>query len=138
MSFPDGVGFSTFRGRRSDLDPAFALILGDRLVLEKVARRLLTPPGSWISDPSYGLDVRGFLNACLATDDWGQLEAAVEKAALAEPGVETASASALADGVGGVAVSLRIVSDDGDEWPLVLKISADSVEIILAGAAAAT
>lgn len=46
-----------------DIDPLFRTTTGPRLVLQAVACRLLTPRGALPRDPSYGLDIRSWLNA---------------------------------------------------------------------------
>jgi hypothetical protein len=46
-----------------DLDPTFAPITGPRVVLETLARRLLTPNGMLEDDPGFGFDLRVLLGS---------------------------------------------------------------------------
>jgi len=53
-----GADISTF----PDLDVSFALMQGRRVLLEAVARRYITPKGALWKHPSYGCDLRRYLN----------------------------------------------------------------------------
>jgi len=56
-----GADISTY----PDLDPAYTLITGPRVVAEAVARRWVTPRGGLFYDLNYGYDLRQFLNAVI-------------------------------------------------------------------------
>jgi hypothetical protein len=60
---PFGTDVSTFVGGRPGLDPQWTTISGDRVVVENVARRWLTPKGFFDDDPDFGEDVREYLQA---------------------------------------------------------------------------
>ena len=97
-TYPNGVDFSTFaRGDgQPDLDPNFLPIDGERAVLEHIARRLITPPGSW-HNPSYGFDIRTYLNAALLQGDGSSLEAAARNEALQVEGVDSVDTTSVVD-----------------------------------------
>lgn len=107
--YPNGVDFSTFTtyeplvvdgrtyyGGPPDLDPSWTPIGGIRTVLEHVARRLISPPGSY-DDPEYGFDLNSYMNANLLTQDLDALTAAIRDQAEAVEGVNQASVVAKID-----------------------------------------
>jgi len=71
---PFGTDISTF----PDLDPAFTVISGPRVVIEALARRLTTPRGSLVSDPDYGFDLRQLLHLDTTPQDEGRLLAQMQ------------------------------------------------------------
>ncbi|TXH56862.1 MAG: hypothetical protein E6Q97_05560, partial [Desulfurellales bacterium] len=79
--YPDNVDYTTFPpslslnlegriyvGGTADLDISFTPISGPRAVAEHVARRLISPPGSY-DDPDWGFDINSWLNANLLPQD---------------------------------------------------------------------
>ena len=107
--YPNSVDFSTFTtyeplivdgrtyyGGPPDLDPSWTPIVGIRTVLEHVARRLISPPGSY-DDPEYGFDLNSYMNANLLTQDLDALTAAIRDQAEAVEGVNQASVIAKID-----------------------------------------
>lgn len=98
--YPDEADYSTFAsnetfelgGRRyyggaADMDLSWTLINGPRAVLEHIARRLISPPGSY-DDPEYGFDLNSYLNANLLPQELDSLQAAVRDQALSVEGVD--------------------------------------------------
>lgn len=107
--YPNSVDFSTFTtyeplivdgrtyyGGPPDLDSSWTPIGGIRTVLEHVARRLISPPGSY-DDPEYGFDLNSYMNANLLTQDLDALTAAIRDQAEAVEGVNQASIVAKID-----------------------------------------
>lgn len=45
-----------------DIDPMFGLVSGETALAQAILRRLSTPRGGLLDDPSYGYDVRALLN----------------------------------------------------------------------------
>ncbi len=99
-TYPDFVDFSTFQsherfvlgnvvyyGGAPDLDASFTKITGARAVLEHIARRLISPPGSY-DDPEYGFDLNSYLNANLLPQELDALTAAVRNEAVQVEGVD--------------------------------------------------
>ena len=58
-----GSDLSTFAGSGGGVgaDPLFRPITGPRVVLEAVARRLMTPRGALLDFPDYGYDLQGLI-----------------------------------------------------------------------------
>lgn len=69
-----GSDISTF----PDLDTTFSLISGRRVLAEAVARRLITPKGALWKHPSYGCDLRRYLNAVMTTQRLSQVKQEAE------------------------------------------------------------
>ena len=59
-----------------DLDPYFRVVTGRTAVGQALLRRLVTPRGSLLGEPSYGLDVRGWTNETLDARALRRLESA--------------------------------------------------------------
>ena len=119
-TYPSGVDFTTwpptssfiYQGRRlygglPDLDSSWTPISGPRAVLEHVARRIISPPGSY-DDISYGFDISVYLNANLLPQELDALKAAVRNEALADEAVDDCNVEANLDPVQGLTVRVLI------------------------------
>jgi len=73
----------------ADLDPTFAVIAGPRVVVERIARKLMTPTGSMLK-AGWGFDLRAILQASLTSAQLGQLRGIVSDQILGEPEVADA------------------------------------------------
>ncbi len=62
-------------------------VRGFRVLLEALARRLSTPRGGLFYDPSYGFDVRAFLNSRINDETKYNLVSGVENEVLQDPRV---------------------------------------------------
>lgn len=82
-----GTDISTF----PDLDPAFTVISGPRVVVEALARRLTTPRGSLVSDPDYGFDTRQLLHLDLSPREEARVLAQMQAQLEADERVLSAS-----------------------------------------------
>lgn len=69
-----GSDISTF----PDLDVAFALMQGRRVLQEAVARRYITPKGALWKHPTYGCDLRRYLNRPMTTQLLAQVKQETE------------------------------------------------------------
>lgn len=117
-----------------DLDPNFATISGPRVVLEAVARRLITPRGSML-DREYGYDLRGLLQATLTTADTARIQAEIEAECLKDERVDTADVTVqlpLATGEMVITIQLSL-SQQVSPFTLVFTLTADGVNIIIQG-----
>lgn len=105
-----GTDTSTFLN--GDLDPAFSLITGPQVVVEAIARRLTTPQGSLISDPTYGYDVRQLLH--LDLDRRAEARAVGQMRAQIEADERVLSSTVSLARVGDtIRVSVRFATEDG-------------------------
>ena len=138
-TYPDNVDYTTFppslslnlegrvyAGGAVDLDISFTPISGPRAVAEHVARRLISPPGSY-DDPDWGFDINSWLNANLLPQDLDAFEAAVRNEVLAVEGVDSAEITTTLDDVAGLVCVVEMTLSDGDEYELVFVLSADTI-----------
>ena len=137
--YPDNVDYTTFPpslslnlegrvyvGGAADLDISFTPISGPRAVAEHVARRLISPPGSY-DDPDWGFDINSWLNANQLPQDLDAFEAAVRNEVLAVEGVDSAEITTTLDDVAGLVCVVEMTLSDGDEYELVFVLGADTI-----------
>jgi hypothetical protein len=137
--YPDNVDYTTFPpslslnlegrvyvGGAADLDISFTPISGPRAVAEHVARRLISPPGSY-DDPDWGFDINSWLNANLLPQDLDAFEAAVRNEVLAVEGVDSAEITTTLDDVAGLVCVVEMTLSDEDEYELVFVLGADTI-----------
>ena len=136
--YPDNVDYTTFppslslnlegrvyAGGTADLDISFTPISGPRAVAEHVARRLISPPGSY-DDPDWGFDINSWLNANLLPQDLDAFEAAVRNEVLAVEGVDSAEITTTLDDVAGLVCVVEMTLSNEDEDELVFVLGADT------------
>lgn len=111
-----------------DLDPYFTPVSGWRALGQALARRLTTPRGSLLDDPSYGYDLRSRLNDSLTPGDLGALGAVVKRELEADERVETATPT-ITFVAGALRVAARITTAAGP-FRLVLAVGAVTAEIL--------
>ena len=137
--YPDNVDYTTFPpslslnlegrvyvGGAADLDISFTPISGPRAVAEHVARRLISPPGSY-DDPDWGFDINSWLNANLLPQDLDAFEAAVRNEVLAVEGVDSAEITTTLDDVAGLVCVVEMTLSNEDEYELVFVLGADTI-----------
>ncbi len=137
--YPDNVDYTTFPpslslnlegrvyvGGAADLDISFTPISGPRAVAEHVARRLISPPGSY-DDPDWGFDINSWLNANLLPQDLDAFEAAVRNEVLAVEGVDGAEITTTLDDVAGLVCVVEMTLSNEDEYELVFVLGADTI-----------
>lgn len=135
MSF--GSDVSTFLGTVEEpgLDPTFALISGQRVVLEAVVRRLMTPRGflgslgeEW---EDYGFDIRSYQSARMTAPQKAALIQGIQQEAMKDERVQDCRASI--DGpdfaTGVMRVKITISTELGD-FSAVLAVSDLTVQIL--------
>lgn len=110
-----------------DLDPYFSLVSGTEGVAQAIARRLQTPQGGLITDPSYGYDLRSLINVGLTAADVLAAQDAIEYQCLLDQRVDAVEVSIdVEDGVATVTVDPVLV--EGETFTLTFTLtSADSV-----------
>ncbi len=137
--YPDNVDYTTFPpslslnlegrtyvGGAADLDISFTPISGPRAVAEHVARRLISPPGSY-DDPDWGFDINSWLNANLLPQDLDAFEAAVRNEVLDVEGVDDAEITTTLDDVAGLVCVVEMTLSNEDEYELVFVLGADTI-----------
>ena len=138
-TYPDNVDYTTFPpslslnlesrvyvGGAADLDISFTPISGPRAVAEHVARRLISPPGSY-DDPDWGFDINSWLNANLLPQDLDAFEAAVRNEVLAVEGVDSAEITTTLDSTVGLVCVVEMTLSDADSYELVFVLGADTI-----------
>lgn len=71
-----------------DLDPYFGLVSEGRCLVEGIARRLVTPRGALLNYPTYGYDLRQWVNADLDAGDLREIERAAAEECRADERVD--------------------------------------------------
>lgn len=124
---PDfGSDVSTF----PDLDPGFSSMTGARVLAEAMARRFTTPRGSLVGSPTYGVDVREWLNESMTRARLTEWARALEQEAEKDERIESAEVSLSYDSA---AMALRISAllEAADRtFALVLVVTAVSLTIL--------
>lgn len=137
--YPDFVDFSTFPptqrielggqvyyGGAADLDPSWTKITGARAVLEHIARRLITTPGSY-DDPEYGFDINTYLNENLLAGETTALAAAVREEASQVEGVESVDVRVILDPKEGLFINISVTLADENDYFFVFVLGADTI-----------
>ena len=137
--YPDNVDYTTFPpslslnlegriyvGGAADLDISFTPISGPRAVAEHVARRLISPPGSY-DDPDWGFDINSWLNANLLPQDLDAFEAAVRNEVLDVEGVDDAEITTTLDATAGLICVIELALTEADSFELVFVLGADTI-----------
>lgn len=137
--YPDNVDYTTFppslslnlegriyAGGAADLDISFTTISGPRAVAEHVARRLISPPGSY-DDPDWGFDVNSWLNANLLPQDLDAFEAAVRNEVLDVEGVDDAEITTTLDDTVGLVCVIELSLTEADSFELVFVLGTDTI-----------
>lgn len=121
-----GLDWSTFTSPdgQADLDPTFAQIKGARVVLELVARRMISTPGSH-DEQDYGYDLTALRCASLSEADLYEIEGAVQAEARKVEGVTNARCEVTLDDSFVLTVQLELTLDEDDDavYPMVFVLS---------------
>lgn len=131
MTYPDNVDFSTFRAEDGtpDLDPNWIPISGSRSVVERVARRWLTPKGE-MDDEDYGYPILRYYNANMLPVEKAALKAGLRVEALKVEGVDDCKVSLTSQGDGNFQVIGDLTLSDQTDWQLVFVLSLDTIQRI--------
>jgi hypothetical protein len=127
-----GTDVSTFVENEDgelDLDPNFALISGRRVVAESVARLWHCNPGSLITDPAAGFNLRMMLGSQIDSTPGALdgLRARLTTEAMRDARVAAIAISLALSTEGVLRVTSRITTDEGEEFDFVLGIDKVSV-----------
>ncbi|MDB4929454.1 MAG: hypothetical protein JWM10_1938 [Myxococcaceae bacterium] len=131
MSDPLGTDISTPAGADGQLglDPYLRTVGGLEALAQALARRLVTPRGTLYRHPTYGHDVRQYLNDDLDEGDLSDIEAAVAAELGADERVDEAACLAtFADETLRLAVTVRPVT--GRAFRFVLAVGAVTVALL--------
>jgi phage baseplate assembly protein W len=113
-----------------DLDLLFVPQTGPRVLAEAIARRLSTPRGGLFYDPSYGLDLRDYLNAKFGRGDETRLRAAIANECIKDERILSADATvSLNVALQTLTLSLKLTTANGP-FSLTLAISAVTTTIL--------
>lgn len=114
-----------------DLDPMMLEIDTQRLISERVLRRLTTARGGCIDAPNDGYDLRGELSREVTQSTLVQIKAKIRSEVLKEEEVTDCKVTAISynNGTRTLSASLLITSGDGP-FPLVLSVSDVTVSLL--------
>lgn len=115
-----------------DLDPYFSLVSGAEGVAQALARRLQTPQGGLLTDPSYGYDLRALVNASLAAADLLAAQSAIEYQCLLDQRVDSVEVQITV--VAEVAiVTVDPILVDGETFTLTFELSPTNSVLVYQG-----
>lgn len=115
----------------TDIDPGAIEVDGRVLLAQALARRLITPRGGLIDDPNYGYDVTQFLNDDIQPATITRMQGQIVAEMLKDERVLAASCQV--QFVGSQLMITISITDGIGPFPLVLAISAVSVQILSIG-----
>jgi hypothetical protein len=131
----DGQDFSTFTidadgNVIGDMDLSWQPIVGTQVVAERVLRRLTCPPGSF-DDQTYGIDLRGYLNASLTSADLSNLQAKIRAELLKEEALDDVGATCILTSDNQLYVELRLTLADEESYNFAFVLSSTGIEKIM-------
>ena len=127
MTLDLGTDLSTPDG--ADLDPLGGTVSGRRAVGQAIARRLVTPRGGLLDDPSYGYDLRQLVGEALRPGDLATVQAEVADQCRADERVDDAAVTVTQSGAA-VRVEIILALEAVGPLRLVLSVSAVTSEIL--------
>lgn len=116
-----------------DLDPYFDLVSGPEGVAQAIARRLTTPLGGLLTDPTYGFDLRALLNTSLSGSDVLAIRSAVEGQCLLDQRVDNVEVVVDVDSSGDVDVSVSPVLVEGQTFTLTFTLMTSDTYLVYQG-----
>ena len=122
-------GFDISTPDAADLDPLGTLVTGARALGQALARRLVTPRGGLLDDPSYGYDLRQLVGEALRPGDLATVQAEVADQCRADERVDDAAVS-VKQSAGAVRVEIILALEAVGPLRLVLAVSAVTSEIL--------
>lgn len=127
MTIDLGTDLSTPDG--ADLDPLGGTVSGARAVGQAIARRLVTPRGGLLDDPSYGYDLRQLVGEALRPGDLATVQAEIADQCRADERVDDAAVT-VTQSAGAVRVEIILALEAVGPLRLVLAVSAVTSEIL--------
>lgn len=132
MSTDYGTSFSTFTNPdgSADLDPNFAKISGPRVIIERIARKLMTPTGSMFR-AGWGYDVRDLLQGSPTPAEVAAAQGEIKKQCEDEEEVSavTVTVNLRKDQVLSIEVVIALNTDQ--TFSLVFTLTADKVQVVI-------
>ncbi len=129
-----GSDLSTYANPASgvaDLDPTWQVITGPLVVIQRVARKLMTPTGSMLKQ-GWGYDLRAVLQASLTAAQIGAIRGIIEDQVTQEPEVESAAVTITYTlQVKRLDIVVLITLITGETFPLVFKLTPDRVQAVV-------
>lgn len=129
-----GADVSVFYGGALDINPTGAVISGPGIVLEGIAKRLMTPKGLLRRHPNYGFDLRTRIGARISEVGLRRLESAIRTEVQAQEGVLAAPTVRLERAGSTYQLTIAVDLAEGP-FALVLDVSNVTVKILRAGKA---
>lgn len=121
--------YGTDIGGTSDLD--FTLVTGRAVVIQAVARRLLTPRGSLFYAPDYGIDLSGLLNARFNSALLARWKSEIERQAEQDDRVASCTATLTVNGQQlKISVALELADGIVAAFDLVSRPGAGTFDIV--------
>ena len=118
----------------TSLDPYFSLVTGPECVAQAVARRLQTPLGGLLTDPTYGFDLRTLVNDGLSQASKLAIQTGIEAQCLYDERVDSADVSVDVDDPSGVCdIVVQLVLVDGEETTLTFTLDANNLSLVYEG-----
>lgn len=112
-----------------DLD--FRIQSGYRNLAEAIARRLMTPRGGLFYDPTYGLDLRQYLNEAATDEVLYEIETLVAAECEKDPRILEAAVKASVTRPRTLTLNIELLTDSGP-FKLVLAVNDVRVEVLYA------
>jgi phage baseplate assembly protein W len=114
----------------TDLSSPGTYASGKRAIAEAIARRLQTPRGNLLSDPTYGYDLTAFLDADLGARDIAMITSNAQAECLKDERVAGATVTIALSATGVLVVSIAIDPSVGLPFTFVLSVSQVTVQIL--------
>lgn len=112
-----------------DLDPGLVEVGGTLVLLQALARRIITPRGRLVDDPNYGYDVSGFLNDDLSAADLASIGSGVDAEFLKDERVLRSSTTATLAATGVLTIA-SLITTSTTTFQLVLAVTSVGVSIL--------
>lgn len=113
-----------------DLSDGLVLVSGRKLLVQDILHRLQTPRGGLIDDPSYGMDVRSWVNETMTPARLFALGSAVGNEASRDDRVFSASSSATFDAATKKLSLSLTVEDAAGPFTFTVGVTALTVEFL--------
>lgn len=113
-----------------DLETTLSTVSGPMVVVEAVVRRWSTPTGGLLGDPNYGFDLSAYCNADVSPRDIAQLSSSLNAEAEKDERVLECLSTVTLASDGTLTVTANLTLLDGEEFTLVLAVSAVTVELL--------
>lgn len=118
----------------SDIDAYGTVVSGPESVAQALSRRLITPFGGLIDDPSYGFDLRGYVNAPLTRTAQQDIRTGVEAQCLSDERVDSVDVTVEIDG-DELQVTVYPTLVDGETFHLTFEVSSSNLSVVYNGVA---